>query len=66
MSSEHDTTGPGPYASVATCAPSDLDPIASGIIPAMSTHKLSREVPRHGNREGDENVVNGSAAEHTD
>lgn len=51
---------------MATCAPSDLDPIASGIIPAMSTHKLSREVPRHGNREGDENVVNGSAAEHTD
>ncbi|KAF2656023.1 hypothetical protein K491DRAFT_597678 [Lophiostoma macrostomum CBS 122681] len=27
--------GAGPYASPATCTPSDLDPIASGVLPAM-------------------------------
>ncbi|RYN37482.1 hypothetical protein AA0119_g663 [Alternaria tenuissima] len=33
LSAEHDSTGP--YASPATCMPSDLDAIASGILPAM-------------------------------
>jgi len=33
LSSGSDSTGP--YTSPATCAPSDLDPIASGILPAM-------------------------------
>jgi hypothetical protein len=35
LSAEQDSTGP--YASPATCMPSDLDVIASGILPAMST-----------------------------
>lgn len=33
LSAEHDSTGP--YTSPATCMPSDLDAIASGILPAM-------------------------------
>ncbi|KAI4914642.1 hypothetical protein J4E90_004673 [Alternaria incomplexa] len=33
LSAEQDTTGP--YASPATCMPSDLDAIASGILPAL-------------------------------
>lgn len=33
LSPEHDSTGP--YTSPATCMPSDLDAIASGILPAM-------------------------------
>jgi hypothetical protein len=35
LSAEQDSTGP--YASPATCMPSDIDVIASGILPAMST-----------------------------
>lgn len=30
-----ETDDTGPYASPATCAPTDLDPIASGVLPAM-------------------------------
>lgn len=33
----------GPYSSPALCAPSDLDPIASGVLPAMP----SRNVGEH-------------------
>jgi hypothetical protein len=33
--------GTGPYTSQATCAPSDLDPIASGVLVAMSTQETS-------------------------
>ncbi|KAF2027231.1 hypothetical protein EK21DRAFT_91663 [Setomelanomma holmii] len=35
LSSEADSTGP--YTSPATCVPSDLDAIASGVLPAMPT-----------------------------
>lgn len=35
LSDEADTTGP--YTSPATCAPTDMDPIASGFLPAMPT-----------------------------
>lgn len=31
--------GVGPYASPATCVPSELDPIASGVMPAMEAEK---------------------------
>jgi hypothetical protein len=40
-SSEADNNGP--YTSPATCAPSDLDPIASGALPIMSTSKKATE-----------------------
>ncbi|KAF1848388.1 uncharacterized protein K460DRAFT_364365 [Cucurbitaria berberidis CBS 394.84] len=40
LSAEQDSTGP--YTSPATCAPSDLDVIASGILPAMPTQTQSR------------------------
>ncbi|KAH7390714.1 hypothetical protein BKA66DRAFT_568648 [Pyrenochaeta sp. MPI-SDFR-AT-0127] len=33
----------GPYASPATCMPSDLDAIASGILPTMSTQAPSKK-----------------------
>jgi hypothetical protein len=33
LSSESDSTGP--YTSIATCVPSDMDPIASGALPAV-------------------------------
>ncbi|KAF1916253.1 hypothetical protein BDU57DRAFT_516246 [Ampelomyces quisqualis] len=33
------TDNTGPYTSPATCAPSDLDPIASGVLPAMSLQR---------------------------
>jgi hypothetical protein len=35
LTSEGDSTGP--YTSPATCAPSDMDVIASGVLPAMPT-----------------------------
>lgn len=41
LSSESDNNGP--YTSPATCAPSDLDPIASGVLPAMSPPKKNVE-----------------------
>ncbi|CAO2654325.1 Nn.00g110580.m01.CDS01 [Neocucurbitaria sp. VM-36] len=39
LSAEEDSTGP--YTSPATCVPSDLDAIASGILPAMPTQRQS-------------------------
>ena len=38
--------GVGPYASPATCAPSELDPIAGGVLPSMEMKKAS-ETPKH-------------------
>lgn len=44
LSSKSDSTGP--YTSPATCAPSDLDPIASGVLPAMLVQeKADQEGP---------------------
>ncbi|PSN64636.1 hypothetical protein BS50DRAFT_78649 [Corynespora cassiicola Philippines] len=39
--SEKDEDGVGPYASPATCAPTDLDAIASGVLPAMPSTSTS-------------------------
>jgi hypothetical protein len=45
LNSESDRTGP--YTSAATCVPSDLDPIASGIpLPAVTTQK-EKEMDEH-------------------
>lgn len=38
---EEDEAGVGPYASPATCVPSDLDPLASGVMPAVEAEKLN-------------------------
>ncbi|KAJ4303556.1 hypothetical protein N0V90_002454 [Kalmusia sp. IMI 367209] len=38
LSAEKDD-GTGPYSSLSTCAPSDLDPIAMGVLPALPTEK---------------------------
>jgi hypothetical protein len=38
LSSASDSTGP--YTSQATCAPSDLDPIASGVLATMGTQGM--------------------------
>ncbi|KAF2477815.1 uncharacterized protein BDR25DRAFT_338554 [Lindgomyces ingoldianus] len=40
--------GVGPYASPATCAPSDLDPIASGVLPAMPGHNVCKDATGKG------------------
>lgn len=45
--------GAGPYASPATCMPSDLDAIASGILPAVPSQEIvereaEREMQEHG------------------
>jgi hypothetical protein len=37
--SEEVEGGVGPYASPATCMPSDLDPLASGVLPAIEAEK---------------------------
>jgi hypothetical protein len=45
LNAESDSTGP--YTSAATCVPSDLDPIASGIpLPAVTTQK-EKEMDEH-------------------
>lgn len=36
--------GVGPYGSLSTCAPSDLDPIAQGVLPALPIEKKEVEV----------------------
>ncbi|KAF2853676.1 hypothetical protein T440DRAFT_389173, partial [Plenodomus tracheiphilus IPT5] len=49
LSAEQDNTGP--YSSPALCAPSDLDPIASGILPAMpseTTHENEEKETKNG------------------
>lgn len=38
--SEENEEGVGPYGSPATCIPSDLDPIASGVMPAMEAENV--------------------------
>jgi hypothetical protein len=38
LSNEHED-GVGPYASPGLCAPSDLDAIATGVLPAMPSHE---------------------------
>lgn len=46
--------GTGPYASPGTCAPSDLDPIASGILPAMPAHKASKDAASSDSKQDEE------------
>lgn len=41
LGSEQDSNGP--YTSPATCAPCDLDPIASGVLPAIPTQTPSKK-----------------------
>jgi hypothetical protein len=41
LTSEGDSTGP--YTSPATCAPSDMDVIASGVLPGMPTETKSED-----------------------
>jgi hypothetical protein len=67
LSAEQDSTGP--YTSPATCMPSDLDVIASGILPAMPTARQydggvddekkaaesTKENTKTGDGEGDKN-----------
>lgn len=59
LSSEKDD-GTGPYESPATCAPSDLDAIGAGILPAMPATEMSNNCKsRHGSsdksgKDGDE------------
>lgn len=48
LGSEHDNTGP--YASPATCVPSDLDPIASGVLPAMPPQTPSKSGSNEGRK----------------
>ncbi|KAH6864735.1 hypothetical protein BKA58DRAFT_231423 [Alternaria rosae] len=50
LSAEQDTTGP--YASPATCMPSDLDAIASGILPAMPAARQYDRAVDDGMKEG--------------
>ncbi|KAH5683181.1 hypothetical protein HBI21_037280 [Parastagonospora nodorum] len=53
LSSGSDSTGP--YTSPATCAPSDLDPIASGVLPAMLVQeKVDQERPTQKHTGNDE------------
>ena len=40
LTAENDSTGP--YTSPATCAPSDMDVIASGILPALPKEEKER------------------------
>jgi uncharacterized protein YjbJ (UPF0337 family) len=40
--------GVGPYGSVATCAPSDLDVISTGVLPAMPSPDKERDVKTDG------------------
>lgn len=42
----------GPYGSMSTCAPSDLDPIGQGVLPALPTPKQENE--DNGEKKGDE------------
>ncbi|KAI4670754.1 uncharacterized protein J4E88_009847 [Alternaria novae-zelandiae] len=51
LSAEQDTTGP--YASPATCMPSDLDAIASGILPALPAARQYDGGVDDGMKEGD-------------
>jgi hypothetical protein len=50
--------GVGPYASPATCVPSGLDPIASGILPAMEAEKSMEDHSEAS--EGEEPIKEGS------
>jgi hypothetical protein len=51
----------GPYTSPATCAPSDLDPIASGVLPAMPLQQENgakeREGEKNEHEDGEEEIV---------
>lgn len=53
-----DNNGVGPYASPATCIPSDLDPISSGVLPAMEATGANESKP-DGSTESDTNVNDG-------
>ncbi|KAF2445338.1 hypothetical protein P171DRAFT_484032 [Karstenula rhodostoma CBS 690.94] len=44
--------GTGPYGSVSTCAPSDLDPIGQGVLPALPVAK-KEDVGRGEGEEGE-------------
>jgi hypothetical protein len=56
--SKEDSTGP--YASPATCAVSDLDPIASGILPAaMPSQDENERVPSGKMHDGQDKAVEG-------
>ncbi|KAF2822777.1 hypothetical protein CC86DRAFT_372590 [Ophiobolus disseminans] len=50
LGSESDSAGP--YASTATCVPSDLDPIAAGVIPAVTTQR-EKDLDKHEQSETD-------------
>ncbi|PVI00533.1 hypothetical protein DM02DRAFT_628480 [Periconia macrospinosa] len=52
--SEKQEDGTGPYSSPGTCAPSDLDVIATGVLPAMPPQE-SRDgnMTKHDEQEGD-------------
>ena len=41
--SNEDEDGVGPYASPGLCAPSDLDVIATGVLPTMSSHETGEK-----------------------
>jgi hypothetical protein len=51
--SVEDEHGIGPYASPATCVPSSLDPIASGIIPAVEAETSKGQKSYGSNKDGD-------------
>jgi hypothetical protein len=48
----------GPYASPATCAPSDSDPIGSGVLPTVSKQE-SKSIDASERKAGDEEVGKG-------
>lgn len=43
-----DEEGVGPYASPGLCAPSDLDGIATGVLPALSSQESGEKTGREG------------------
>lgn len=58
LGSKADNTGP--YTSPATCAPSDMDPIASGVLPAMPPQQTENASERVRERDGEENSDEGA------
>jgi hypothetical protein len=60
LSAEKESTGP--YTSPATCMPSDFDPIAGGMLPAMqpeASPTIKVEQGQKNDQENDENEKNG-------
>jgi hypothetical protein len=54
------TDNTGPYASPATCAPSDMDPISSGVLPAMPSQQNENTAEHVNEKDGEENANEGA------